>query len=345
MYSHCIFCHSSLGTNEVVDHFPIGRRLAFDAARGRLWAVCLKCGQWNLSPLEARWEPVEECERAYRAAKRRVSTGEISLARVADGLDLVRIGKPLRPEFAAWRYADRLRQRFRRSWVAGGAAAGALLVVGLAFPFASGLAVLGPVYGLVHNQVMRLTDLWRAREFLTRTIETAGLGALQHPDQIVEIQLRPASDEQGWALQLSGLERPITFSGREALHFAHQLMPVANAGGATRRSVERAVAELEAVGEAERYFVHALAHARKTGQLYSPISSYQREVRLALEMAAHEEAERAALEGELAVLERAWRQAEEIAAIADDLLLPGGVRERLQKARAKEGSGSDVQRR
>ena len=47
--------------------------------------------------------------------------------------------------------------------------------------------------------------------------------------------------------------------------------------------------------------------------------------RLAFEMALHEEEERRALEGELWRLERAWREAEEIAAIADDLLLPEGA--------------------
>ncbi len=47
--------------------------------------------------------------------------------------------------------------------------------------------------------------------------------------------------------------------------------------------------------------------------------------RLALEMALHEEDERRALEGELWRLEQAWREAEEIAAIADDLLLPEGT--------------------
>ena len=41
--------------------------------------------------------------------------------------------------------------------------------------------------------------------------------------------------------------------------------------------------------------------------------------RLALEMAANEDAERRALEGELASLEAAWRGAEEIAVIADHL--------------------------
>jgi hypothetical protein len=41
-------------------------------------------------------------------------------------------------------------------------------------------------------------------------------------------------------------------------------------------------------------------------------------------MAAHEDTERRALEGELAALEAAWREAEEIAAISDNLLpVPG----------------------
>jgi hypothetical protein len=42
--------------------------------------------------------------------------------------------------------------------------------------------------------------------------------------------------------------------------------------------------------------------------------------RLALEMAAHEETERRALEGELEDLAEAWREADEIATIADALL-------------------------
>jgi hypothetical protein len=40
---------------------------------------------------------------------------------------------------------------------------------------------------------------------------------------------------------------------------------------------------------------------------------------LALEMALHEESERRALEGELALLEAAWRDAEAIAGVADGL--------------------------
>ncbi|MXX56163.1 MAG: hypothetical protein F4Z44_10340 [Gemmatimonadetes bacterium] len=60
--------------------------------------------------------------------------------------------------------------------------------------------------------------------------------------------------------------------------------------------------------------------------------------RLALEMALNEEQERRALEGELAQLEAAWREAEEIAAIADNLLLPEHTDEFLDRHKRREGS-------
>ena len=110
-----MFCHRPLETNEVVESFPVGRRLAFDAARGRLWVVCTKCERWNLTPLEERWEAVEDCERLFRDTRIRVSTDNIGLARHPEGLTLVRIGEPLRPEFAAWRYGDQFGRRMRRA--------------------------------------------------------------------------------------------------------------------------------------------------------------------------------------------------------------------------------------
>ena len=92
MYTTCMFCTKPLGSNEVVEHFPVGRRLAFDAARGRLWVVCRKCERWNLSPIEERWEAVETCERIFMDTRVRVSTANVGLAKHPEGLELVRIG-------------------------------------------------------------------------------------------------------------------------------------------------------------------------------------------------------------------------------------------------------------
>jgi hypothetical protein len=67
------------------------------------------------------------------------------------------------------------------------------------------------------------------------------------------------------------------------------------------------------------------------------------EDRLALEMAANEDTERRALEGELEELEAAWREAEEIAAIADSLFEErgeesslAGWRDRVERLLAAE---------
>ncbi len=64
-------------------------------------------------------------------------------------------------------------------------------------------------------------------------------------------------------------------------------------------------------------------------------------MKLALEMAAHEEQERRALEGELAILEAAWREAEEVARIADDLLLPERAESRFEELKRGDRLSED----
>src|SRR6476469_6330020 len=153
VYATCLFCNGDLGRNESIETFPVGRRLAFDADKGRLWVVCRRCERWNLSPLEERWEAIEECERQFRATRLRVSTDEIGLARVKEGLELVRIGAPQRPEMAAWRYGDQFGRRRRRHYamVAGGVAvAGVGVVAGPVLGVFSGVA-LNPLWQFINS--------------------------------------------------------------------------------------------------------------------------------------------------------------------------------------------------
>jgi hypothetical protein len=79
-------------------------------------------------------------------------------------------------------------------------------------------------------------------------------------------------------------------------------------------------------------FVHDVARRAGVGRRLQDMPSA---ARLALEMASHEESERRAMQGELALLEAAWRQAEEIAKIADNLLVPESVDEFLDRNRSK----------
>src|SRR5688500_17961367 len=122
MYRSCIFCSAPLGSNEAIERFPVGRSLAFDAARGRLWAACPACARWNLAPIEERWEAIEEAERLFRDTRLRVQRENIGLAKLRDGTRLVRIGAALPVERAVWRYGGAM-AAWRR--VARDAAAGA----------------------------------------------------------------------------------------------------------------------------------------------------------------------------------------------------------------------------
>src|SRR5688500_18570386 len=118
-------------------------------------------------------------------------------------------------------------------------------------------------------------------------------------------------------------------SGESALRAAGMILPAMNWGGATKSEVERATGLVEASSSVNDLFHSVAQQAAEKPRL----DKLDTPLRLALEMATHEESERRALEGELALLEAAWKEAEEIAAIADNLLLPPDIDERVRKAR------------
>lgn len=345
MYSTCLFCNRDLGRNEVVERFAIGRRLAFDPAKGRLWVVCRGCERWNLTPLEERWEAIEECERLFAATRTRVSTDNVGLSRLRDGLELVRIGEARRPEFAAWRYGDQFgRRRTRQALlVGGGVAAVAGLLAGGA---AAGIAVSGfgwSAASLMHHIVKGSPEKVVAR------VPTAD-GAVLHVRRRHLAETLIQRDGSGaFALRLRAKNTAVLLTGEEATRAAVLVLPAVNRFGGSRDEVQHAVGLIERAQDAGAYVARLAAAARvddaprdwrrrrwngsdsKTEGLFA----LPKVDRLALEMALHEAQERRAMEGELAELERAWRDAEEIAGIADDMFLPAGVDERLKALRGE----------
>ena len=324
MYSTCIFCNGALGTNEVLEDFPVGRRIAFDAARGRLWVVCRRCERWNLSPIEERWEAIEAAERIFRETRMRVSTDQIGLARHREGLELVRIGAPQRPEFAAWRYGDQFGRRRRRALLVGGATAGVIGTVAIAG------VVTGVLSGAILAQSGNFVNLWQNARTLVRVRAPDGrVLKLKRPD-LQAAALRPDTEAGGFVLELRNKRRVThVFRGEQAERIAGVMMPRLNAAGARPSVVQDAVTTLERAGGPEAFLEDLLRRppvaSRGRRQLLEPgtlkLGRLPTPSRLALEMALHEEQERRALEGELKALELAWQEAEEVAAIADDLML------------------------
>jgi hypothetical protein len=341
MYSTCLFCNGKLGTNQIVEHFPVGRRLAFDAAKGRLWVVCALCQRWNLTPIEERHEAIEECEKLFRGTYVRVSTGNVGVARLHDSIDLIRVGKPLRPEFAALRYGGEFMSRRARSYAiagatitAAGAASAAVGVFLGPLALASGAVSLVAIPG-VSTLMATIPALGGsiARDYMTyeRVVARFVRGAhvvrvrAKHM-QSIYLNMIPGDDP---SIDIQHDRGRIEYTGAMATHATTVILASTNRHGADKRVVRAAVDQIEDSGNAEGFLETA---SRRNGwRGYRPGSVLNRyrklgamnlsaTERLALEMSVHEETERRAMDGELAILQSAWREAEEIARICDNEL-------------------------
>jgi len=82
--------------------------------------------------------------------------------------------------------------------------------------------------------------------------------------------------------------------------------------------------------------IRARNFGSQPGYRYSDIRGFPTHLRLAFEMAAHEETERVALQGELTQLEADWREAEEVASIADNMFIPSAVSDFIQRHRSRK---------
>jgi hypothetical protein len=309
--------------------------------------VCRRCERWNLSPIEERWEAIEECERAFSNTRLRVSTDNIGLARITEGLELVRIGAPMRPEMAAWRYGDQFGRR-RRKHLAMLTAGG---VAGL------GIVALGPFTGIIAGSSWALFNGARAVHSLYNQRRARAHLSVPGFDEPVALRLKQLHNvgivetDTGWGLAVPFLaprkedaagsrfrwkasEFSVEITGDDAIAAAGKILPAINEAGANRRQLDEAVKIISGTADPHKLFAEYSTPPRYIGSgVLQPqtriLGSLPHEVRLALEMASHEDSERRALEGELAVLDEAWRQAEEIAAIADDMFVPEETRQRL----------------
>ena len=339
MYRTCLFCNADLGLNQAVEHLPVGRRLAFDQGRGRLWVVCRKCERWNLTPFDDRWEAMEECEKLFRDTRVRFSTDEIGLARLKEGTELVRIGAPLRPEFAAWRYGRHFSTRRRRTHVVAGAGIAAAAVAGIVVgPALAPALTLGAISivaipGLTTIMgVIPMIGVLAARDYITHDRVVARLAqgrrvVTVRAKHLDAVELKAPRDGTAVSLAVPHDTGWTEFSGTQAIHATGVLISGANRYGASNAHVQDAVQQIEDSGDANGFLAEASTrNTWRGGRILSLLNDYRglgamrlsATERLALEMAVHEESERRAMEGELAVLQAAWRDAEAIAQICDD---------------------------
>src|SRR2546425_2166371 len=77
MFSSCAFCNASFDGDGGPSGLGVGRRIAFDEWKGRLWVVCPRCSRWNLTPFDDRLERIEAVARAASQGRSEGHTPEL----------------------------------------------------------------------------------------------------------------------------------------------------------------------------------------------------------------------------------------------------------------------------
>ncbi len=225
--------------------------------------------------------------------------------------DLVRVGKPPRVELATWRYGERLRNRQRERMKVVVPLTIAAIGLGIAANVAAGggfgvmvwnlhRLVDGIYVGMVGRRKVTLTEppicahCGSLMVLRARHVQHARIVPDRHADMAVVVSC-PKCRQEGTHL-----------TGTEAVQVLRQGLTYLNLARGGRRRAEDAAREVDMVGGADR-LVHDIARRELT------LRSLRPERGLALEMAVDERAE-------VEELERQWKEAEEIADIADGTL-------------------------
>lgn len=339
MYTSCLRCDRSLGRNSEIRHLPIGQRVAFDGKTGRVWLICPRCDQWNLLPIEERWEILAECQDLATKAESRSKGKDIGFARTAAGLELLSLEGHNAIDIANWRYGRRLQRRqFNwRSLAIGFGAIGA--IAGLATAVAGASAKLS-IYAALAVGTWLLA-LWRRPPRPWVVVRTASVQSRVWAWQLFDVHVDVGADGRGIVSH-----RGRRLRGIDAARFLSGFLSQINGPDCVDVSINAAITKVSRAEKESGRELHQERRrsSRKRGAAPSSATEPRRpweiiasslgrkslaavdpELRVALEMATTEEAEQVDLASRAEELEESVADEKEVAAIADDLLLPDAV--------------------
>ena len=340
MYTRCLVCQAPFSENDTLEYLPRGRRVAFDAERGRLWVVCLRCKRWSLVPLLDRWEALEELEKIAVDRGHLLSRTDNIALLAAGPVEIVRVGRSERREEAWWRYGRELRARRKRfkqvslaGTAVGAAAIGGWMTGGIGLFGAWLLWEHAPRFTIRGARWLRFgSAAWRGRR------ECANCGYL--------FRSLPYGDRAGLRIEAGGGDEPLVvarscpacgtmpdadeglrLTGPDAERTLQRVLAYHHFEGASEKRINSATRLIEEVGGSEGLSRVLVKQGTRLGNL-------PRTGSIALEISANEDAERRLLQLELASLEAHWKREEELAAIIDSELTPVPLLELLRRKTA-----------
>jgi hypothetical protein len=326
LLKHCLACSREFPTSSELEWLTVGRKVAFDPMRGRLWVVCQWCGHWSLVPMDHRWEAVEELERlAHTRATVLGTTDQVSLLDLG-AVEAVRIGRAPGREEAWWRYGREFRgRRLRYNMITRTGGTAAAIVVGTAVAC---FTLLVPDVALARWRTIRAFPgqarnsgsaaaesferwfrygrvAWQGAvpcqacgHVLTALpFSTRGTALLQ-PDRSVQVPCDHCRSADGRHV----------IAGRDGEQIVRRLLAYENIAGADDRQLDAAVQLI------------------RSGQVRAPgaisLRGARRETLVGLELLLAEQREARLLGWEIADLQARWEIAEELARIIDRELTP-----------------------
>ena len=328
MFLTCAFCNAAFDGDGGPSGLGVGRRLAFDEWKGRLWVVCPRCSRWNLTPFDDRLERIEAVARAAREGRVAASTAQVALIRW-QRYDFVRVGKPPRVELATWRYGERIRNRQRERMKV----VVPLTIAAIGLGVAANVAA-GGGFGVVVWNVHRLVDWMYLRIIGGKKVTLEEAPICAHCGSLMQLRARHVQHARmvpdahaDVAVVLSCphcRHEGAHLTGHEAVQVLRQGLTYLNMVRAGRKRAEDAAREVDMMGGPDHL-------VRDISQHELTLRSLRPERGLALEMAVDERAE-------VEELERQWREAEEIADIADGTLsTTTAVEEALRRLKKRDG--------
>jgi len=325
MFTRCLFCHKPFDENGQLGHMPRGRKIAFDPANGRLWAVCERCHRWNLAPIEEREAALYELERITRDHARLLGqTANVTLL-TAGSLTLIRVGAASLVEQAWWRYGKELRKRrasyeSRRSKVTA-YTFGAMQYLGDLIGFSDGDVAIDwedtPVADVLRWRRFGWAA-WHGRETCPYCRST--LRALRYDLGWWVYPLKGADGRLGVGIPCQRCdpwtpEKVYELHGDVAENVLRRLLAYQNIGGASERRITDAAKAIEHAGSAGEFTLSVTGQRQSLWKMGATGT-------IGLEIALNETVEKRMLDLEVRALEFIWRREEELARIIDAELTP-----------------------